>query len=37
MGCHILDYPFWALNLSHPVDIEAYSTPVMEETALMLP
>lgn len=33
MGCHILDYPFWALKLSHPLNIEAYSTPVMKETA----
>lgn len=33
MGCHIMDYPFWALKLNHPLDIEAYSTPVMEESA----
>lgn len=33
MGCHIFDYPYWALKLSHPLNIEAYSTPLMKETA----
>lgn len=33
MGCHIMDYPFWALKLKSPLTIEAYSTPVYEETA----
>jgi predicted dehydrogenase len=33
MGCHIMDYPFWALKLTHPENIEAYSTPVFKETA----
>ena len=33
MGCHILDYPFWALKLGSPTSVEAYSTPVYKETA----
>ena len=33
MGCHIMDYPFWALRLGAPISIEAYSSPVFEETA----
>lgn len=33
MGCHILDYPFWALKLTAPLTIEAYSSPVYQETA----
>jgi predicted dehydrogenase len=33
MGCHIIDYPFWALKLSAPQSIEAYSSPVYKETA----
>lgn len=33
MGCHILDYPFWALKLTAPLTIEAYSSPVYKETA----
>ena len=33
MGCHLIDTPFWALNLGHPVSVEASSTPLFEETA----
>jgi predicted dehydrogenase len=33
MGCHLFDYPFWALKLTAPLTIEAYSSPVFEETA----
>jgi hypothetical protein len=33
MGCHILDYPFWALKLGAPNSIEGYSSPVSLETA----
>lgn len=33
MGCHIMDYPFWALKLGSPISIEGYSSPVSEETA----
>jgi predicted dehydrogenase len=27
MGAHLVDHPFWALNLSYPTSIEATSTP----------
>jgi predicted dehydrogenase len=33
MGCHIMDYPFWALKLGAPNSIEGYSSPVSQETA----
>lgn len=33
MGCHIMDYPFWALNLKAPESIEAYSTSVNDISA----
>ena len=33
MGCHIMDYPFWALKLGAPLSVEGYSSPVYEETA----
>jgi predicted dehydrogenase len=33
MGCHMLDGPFWALELGHPTSVEAESSPVNEETA----
>ena len=33
MGCHIMDYPFWALELTYPSAIEGYSTKVYKETA----
>jgi len=33
MGCHLMDYPFWALKLTAPLTIEAYSSPVFKETA----
>lgn len=33
MGCHLIDFPFWALDLGHPHTVEASSTPVFEETA----
>ncbi len=26
MGCHIMDMPYWALDLKHPVSVEAEST-----------
>jgi hypothetical protein len=32
MGAHILDQPFWALNLGAPTTIEATSTEVKKET-----
>ncbi len=33
MGCHIFDYPVWALNLRYPSSVEAHSTAVNSETA----
>jgi len=27
MGAHLIDHPFWALGLEHPISIEATSTP----------
>ena len=33
MGCHLMDYPFWALKLISPISVEGYSSPVYEETA----
>ena len=33
MGCHIIDFPFWALKLNAPTSVEGYSSPVYEETA----
>ena len=35
MGCHLLDYPFWALKLKAPLSVEAYSSPIYTETAPM--
>ncbi len=32
MGAHILDHPFWALNLEFPSDVQASSTHFNEET-----
>lgn len=32
MGCHIMDYPFWALKLQAPITVEAYSSPVFQES-----
>lgn len=32
MGCHILDSPFWALKLGHPLSVEASSTPTNGES-----
>lgn len=32
MGCHIIDYPIWALKLTYPTTVEAYSSPVYEES-----
>lgn len=32
-GVHILDIPFWALDLRHPATIEAEGPPVHEETS----
>jgi predicted dehydrogenase len=31
-GCHILDIPFWALELSHPTRVDASGPPVHAET-----
>jgi len=33
MGCHILDTPVWALNLGHPLSVQASTTPLNNETA----
>jgi predicted dehydrogenase len=33
MGCHIMDGAFWALDLGHPTEVEAITSPVNEETA----
>lgn len=33
MGCHLMDYPFWAMKLGAPISIEGYSSPVSQETA----
>ena len=33
LGCHILDVPFWALELTSPTSIQAHSTPFNNETA----
>ncbi len=32
MGCHILDTPVWALNLTHPSSVYASATPFNDET-----
>ena len=32
MGCHIMDIPFWALNLGQPISVEASSTEVNSES-----
>lgn len=32
MGCHYLDLPFWALDLDHPVTIEAEGPPPHSES-----
>ena len=32
MGCHYLDLAFWALNLRHPLSIEAQGPPMSKET-----
>ncbi len=32
MGCHYMDLPFWALELTHPTTIEAEGPPVHAET-----
>jgi len=31
MGCHLIDLPFWALDLQHPTTIEAEGPPVHPE------
>ncbi|MCC6511443.1 MAG: Gfo/Idh/MocA family oxidoreductase [Pirellulaceae bacterium] len=33
MGCHYMDLPFWALELTHPTTIESEGPPVHAETA----
>ncbi|MCX5771628.1 MAG: Gfo/Idh/MocA family oxidoreductase [Candidatus Hydrogenedentes bacterium] len=33
MGCHLMDAPYWALNLGYPTIVEASSTAVNSETA----
>jgi predicted dehydrogenase len=32
MGAHIIDHPFWALNLGLPETVQASSTPLSDET-----
>ena len=32
MGCHYMDLPFWALELRHPISVEADGPPVHPET-----
>lgn len=32
MGCHIIDAPFWALELGYPTSVEAETSPVNDET-----
>ncbi|MBI9017695.1 MAG: Gfo/Idh/MocA family oxidoreductase [Phycisphaerae bacterium] len=32
MGCHIIDVPYWALDLTSPTKVSAISTPVFKET-----
>ncbi|MGH7497172.1 MAG: Gfo/Idh/MocA family protein [bacterium] len=32
MGAHIIDHPFWALNLGFPETVQASSTPLNSET-----
>ena len=32
-GCHLMDLPFWALNLRHPLSIEADGPPVDADSA----
>lgn len=32
MGCHLIDVPFWALDLEQPITVQASSTPVNDET-----
>ena len=33
MGCHLMDAPYWALDLGYPTSVEASSTAVNSETA----
>jgi len=33
MGCHILDFPFWALDLRHPLRVEASGPPPHPQTS----
>lgn len=33
MGCHLMDAPYWALDLGYPATVEASSTAVNDETA----
>ncbi len=32
MGCHIMDTPVWALNLTHPSAVQASSTPFTDDS-----
>jgi predicted dehydrogenase len=32
MACHYMDLPYWALNLKHPLSVEAEGPPVHPET-----
>jgi predicted dehydrogenase len=32
MACHLMDLPYWALDLAHPVSVEAKGPPVHPET-----
>ena len=31
-GCHYMDLPFWALDLRHPISVEASGPPVLPES-----
>ena len=31
MGCHMIDLPFWALDLKYPLTVEAEGPPVNPE------
>jgi predicted dehydrogenase len=33
MGCHMIDLPFWALDLKYPISVEAEGPPVKPESS----
>ena len=33
MGCHLIDLPFWALDLKYPISVEAEGPPVHPESS----